>query len=89
MKSYKIAIIPGDGSGPEMLREGVKVLEAAAEKFSFHLDFTEFDYGGNHYLQKGEVLPDGAVEELMKYQAIFLGAIGHPEVKPGLSLIHI
>ncbi|HHU77240.1 MAG TPA: 3-isopropylmalate dehydrogenase [Firmicutes bacterium] len=84
MKSYKIAIIPGDGSGPEMLREGVKVLEAAAEKFSFHLDFTEFDYGGNHYLQKGEVLPDGAVEELMKYQAIFLGAIGHPEVKPGI-----
>ena len=84
MKSYKIAVIPGDGSGPEMVREGVKVLKAAAEKFNFRLDFTEFDYGGDRYLQKGEVLPEGALEELKQYQAIFLGAIGHPEVKPGI-----
>lgn len=84
MKSYKIAVIPGDGSGPEMVREGVKVLKAAAEKFKFRLDFTEFDYGGERYLQKGEVLPKGAVEELKQYQAIFLGAIGHPGVKPGI-----
>ena len=84
MKSYKIAVIPGDGSGPEMVREGVKVLKAAAEKFNFRLDFTEFDYGGERYLQKGEVLPPGAIEELKKYQAIFLGAIGHPGVKPGI-----
>ncbi|NLX90306.1 MAG: 3-isopropylmalate dehydrogenase [Firmicutes bacterium] len=84
MKSYKIAVIPGDGSGPEMVREGVKVLKAAAEKFKFRLDFTEFDYGGERYLQKGEVLPEGAIEELKQYQAIFLGAIGHPEVKPGI-----
>jgi 3-isopropylmalate dehydrogenase len=84
MKSYKIAVIPGDGSGPEMVREGVKVLQATAEKFEFHLDFTEFDYGGDRYLQKGEVLPEGAIEELKEYQAIFLGAIGHPEVKPGI-----
>lgn len=84
MKSYKIAVIPGDGSGPEMVREGVKVLKAAAEKFKFRLDFTEFDYGGERYLQKGEVLPEGAVEELKQYQAIFLGAIGHPGVKPGI-----
>ena len=84
MKSYKIAVIPGDGSGPEMVREGVKVLKAAAEKFNFRLDFTEFDYGGDRYLQKGEVLPEGALEELKQYQAIFLGAIGHPGVKPGI-----
>lgn len=84
MKSYKIAVIPGDGSGPEMVREGVKVLKAAAEKFKFRLDFTEFDYGGERYLQKGEVLPKGAIEELKQYQSIFLGAIGHPGVKPGI-----
>lgn len=84
MKSYKIAVIPGDGSGPEMVREGVKVLKAAAQKFAFNLDFTFFDYGGERYLKTGEVLPEGAIEELKKYAAIFLGAIGHPEVKPGI-----
>ena len=84
MKSYKIAVIPGDGSGPEMVREGVKVLEATARKFNFNLDFTFFDYGGDRYLKTGEVLPEGTIEELKKFQAIFLGAIGHPEVKPGI-----
>ncbi len=84
MKSYKIAVVPGDGSGPEMVREGIKVLKAASEKFNFHLNMTELDYGGKRYLQTGEVLPEGAVEELKQYQAIFLGAIGHPEVKPGI-----
>lgn len=83
-KSYKIAVIPGDGSGPEMVREGVKVLEAAAQKYSINLDFTYFDYGGERYLKTGEVLPEGAIEELKKYAAIFLGAIGHPQVKPGI-----
>jgi 3-isopropylmalate dehydrogenase len=84
MKSYKIALIPGDGTGPEMLREGVKVLQAAAEKFTFSLEFKEFDYGGERYLRSGEALPAGAVEELIKFQAIYLGAVGHPEVKPGI-----
>ncbi len=84
MKSYEIALIPGDGTGPEMLREGIKVLQAAAKKFAFDLAFQEFDYGGERYLRSGEVLPVGAVEELKKYQAIYLGAIGHPEVKPGI-----
>ena len=84
MKKYKIAVIPGDGSGPEMVREGVKVLEASARKFGFNLEFTSFDYGGNRYLNTGEVLPEGAIEELKKHHAIFLGAIGHPEVKPGI-----
>jgi len=83
-KSYKIAVIPGDGSGPEMVREGVKVLEAVAQNYSFNMDFTYFDYGGERYLKTGEVLPEGAIEELKKYAAIFLGAIGHPQVKPGI-----
>ncbi|MGI5875285.1 MAG: 3-isopropylmalate dehydrogenase [Dethiobacteria bacterium] len=84
MKNYQIAVIPGDGSGPEMVHEGMRVLKSTAEKFGFNLDFSTFNYGGEHYLQTGEVLPEDAVSTLSKYQAIFLGAIGHPKVKPGI-----
>ena len=62
----------------------MKVLKVAADKFNFNLDFTDFDYGGERYMRTGEVLPDNAVEELTKHDAIFLGAIGHPDVKPGI-----
>ncbi len=84
MNNYRIAVIPGDGTGPEMVREGLKVLTAAAKKYKFSLDYTDFNYGGEHYLNTGEVLPENAVEELKQYQSIYLGAIGHPEVKPGI-----
>ncbi len=83
-KTYKIAVMGGDGTGPEVAAEGVKVLKAAAAKFNFNLKLTDFDYGGDRYLRTGEVLPDNAVEELTKHDAIFLGAIGHPDVKPGI-----
>lgn len=83
-KTYKIAVMPGDGTGPEVVAEGVKVLQVAAGKFGFSLELTDFDYGGDRYLRTGEVLPDNAVEELRKHDAIFLGAIGHPDVKPGI-----
>ena len=83
-KTYKIAVMGGDGTGPEVAVEGVKVLKAAAEKFKFNLELTDFDYGGDRYLRTGEVMPDNAVEELTKHDAIFLGAIGHPDVKPGI-----
>lgn len=83
-KTYNIAVIPGDGTGPEVVKEGRKVLSAAADKFGFKLNFEEFGYGGNHYLKTGEVLPDSASEELKKFDSIFLGAIGHPDVKPGI-----
>ena len=83
-KTHKVAIMGGDGTGPEVVAEGVKVLEAAAKKFDFSLDLTEFDYGGDRYLRTGEVLPENAAEELSKHDAIFLGAIGHPDVKPGI-----
>lgn len=83
-KTYKIAVMGGDGTGPEVAAEGVKVLKAAAKKFNFNLDLTDFNYGGDRYLRTGEVLPDNAVEELTKHDAIFLGAIGHPDVKPGI-----
>jgi 3-isopropylmalate dehydrogenase len=83
-KTYKIAVLPGDGTGPEVVREGVKVLKTASDKFGFKLDLTHFDFGGNRYLATGEVLPESASEDLKKFDAIFLGAIGHPDVKPGI-----
>lgn len=83
-KTHKVAIMGGDGTGPEVVAEGVKVLEAAAKKFDFSLELMEFDYGGDRYLRTGEVLPENAAEELSKHDAIFLGAIGHPDVKPGI-----
>ena len=80
----KIAVIPGDGTGPEVTREGIKVLTAASRKFSFPLAFTNFDWGGERYLKTGETLPEGGVEQLRGFDAIYLGAIGHPDVKPGI-----
>ena len=81
---HKIAVIPGDGTGPEVVREGLKVLEAAAATTGFDFKTEEFDYGGERWLATGETLPEGAVDELKKFKAIFLGAIGHPDVKPGI-----
>lgn len=81
---HKIAVIPGDGTGPEVVREGLKVLEAVSRKCGFAYETVEYDWGGDRYLRTGEVLPDSAIEEMKKYDAIYLGAIGHPEVKPGI-----
>jgi len=81
---YKIAVIPGDGTGPEVVREGLKVLEAAGKKFGFKYETKTFDFGGERYLKTGKTLEDGDIEELRRYSAIFLGAIGHPGVKPGI-----
>src|ERR1041385_5498328 len=84
MKSYDIAVIPGDGTGPEVTREALKVCEAAGKKFGFKINWHKFDFGGDRYLKTGEVLPDSAVTELGQFKAIFLGALGHPQVKPGI-----
>jgi 3-isopropylmalate dehydrogenase len=81
---YKIAVMPGDGTGPEVTAEAVKVLKTAADKFGFKVDLTEFDFGGERYKRTKETLPDSAVEELRKFDAILLGAIGHPDVAPGI-----
>ncbi len=84
MKTYKIAVVPGDGTGPEVVTEGRKALDAASKRFGFKLDMTDFDFGGERYLRTGEVLPDSAVSDLRGFDSIFLGAIGHPDVKPGI-----
>ena len=74
--AYKIAILPGDGTGPEVVAEGLKVLEAVAAKVGFQYETEAFDFGGERYKSTGEVLPDSAVDELRQFDAIFLGAIG-------------
>ncbi len=84
MNSYNIAVMGGDGTGPEVTAENIKVLEVAAEKFDFKLNFTDYDIGGERYLKTQEALPDSAVDEFRKYPAILLGAIGHPDVAPGI-----
>jgi len=81
---YKIAVIAGDGTGPEVTAEAVKVLKTAAEKFGFKYESTEFDFGGERYMRTGETLPDSGVEELRGFDSILLGAIGHPDVAPGI-----
>jgi len=83
-KTYKIAVIPGDGTGPEVIQEGIKVLEAAASKFAFKLALTHYDIGGDRYLKTGETCPASVIQELRAFDAIYLGAIGHPDVKPGI-----
>jgi 3-isopropylmalate dehydrogenase len=84
MKTYRIAILPGDGTGPEVVVEAEKALDAAAGRFGFRLDKTSYDLGGERYKRTGETLPDSVLEELRTFDAILLGAIGHPDVKPGI-----
>jgi 3-isopropylmalate dehydrogenase len=84
MKTHKIAVMGGDGTGPEVTVEAVKVMKAVADKFKFKLDLTDFDFGGERYKRTGETLPDSAIEEFKKFDAILLGAIGHPDVAPGI-----
>src|SRR5262245_28816082 len=80
----KIAVIGGDGTGPEVTAEALKVLAAVAPLENFQYELRSFDFGGQRYLKTGEILPAGAVDELRAFDAIFLGAIGHPDVAPGV-----
>ncbi len=81
---YKIGVMGGDGTGPEVVKEGMKVLKAISGKYDIKFEFTHYDFGGERYLKTGEVLPDSAIEEFRKLDAIYLGAVGHPDVKPGI-----
>jgi len=83
-KPLRIAVIGGDGTGPEVAAEGLKVLAAVAarDKFTYELEY--FDFGGERYLRTGETLPVGAVDTLRTFDAIYLGAVGHPDVAPGI-----
>ena len=82
---HKIAVIPGDGIGPEVIREGVKVLRAAAEATpGLELEFVEFPYGAEHYLKTKELVPEEGLNELERMDAIYLGALGDPRVPTGV-----
>ena len=83
-KTYEIGVIPGDGTGPEVIAEGLKVLKAVAEKKDIRYNLIHYDFGGERYLRTGETLPGSAIEELRQMDGIYLGAIGHPDVQPGI-----
>jgi 3-isopropylmalate dehydrogenase len=83
-QNYKIGVVPGDGTGPEVIAEGLKVLRAAADRVGFSYELVHYDFGGERYLKTGDTLPDSAVDEMRQLDAIYLGAIGHPDVKPGV-----
>jgi len=83
-KSYIIGILPGDGTGPEVVNEGIKVMAAVAAQEDIRIQTVPFDLGGERYLKTGEILPESVYNELTQVDAILLGAIGHPDVKPGI-----
>ena len=83
-KEYSIAVIPGDGTGPEVVAEGIKVLQAVSQKLGFQLNFSEYPLGGDHYRKTGEILSEETLQSLSRAHAIYLGAIGHPDIRPGL-----
>ncbi|MEW5758088.1 MAG: 3-isopropylmalate dehydrogenase [Candidatus Omnitrophota bacterium] len=81
---YKIAVIPGDGTGPEVVNEGLKVLKAVSNKFKFEYETKTFDFSGERFLKTGKTVEAQDIEELKTYSAIYLGAVGHPDVRPGI-----
>lgn len=86
MKSYKIAVIEGDGIGREVVPEGIRVLEAAARRFGISLSWTNFDWSCETYLSTGRMMPEDALDQLRPYDAIYLGAVGYPGVPDHVSL---
>ena len=86
MPAYKIAVIPGDGIGPEVLREGLRVLRATQGRFELSLEFTDFPWGSDYYFQHGQMMAPDALEQLQSFDAIYFGAVGHPEIQDHITL---
>jgi tartrate dehydrogenase/decarboxylase/D-malate dehydrogenase len=86
MKTFNIAVIAGDGIGKEVVPEGIRVLEAAGERFGFRLHWHAFDWSCETYLQTGKMMPETGLQQLRPFSAIFLGAVGHPSVPDHVSL---
>lgn len=83
MKVYRIGAIGGDGIGPEVVAEGLRILRAAGRRYGFQTDVKEYPFGAEHYLRTGELIPDAAFEEIRGLDAVLLGAVGDPRLKPG------
>src|SRR6202047_2291918 len=86
MKTFNIAVIAGDGIGKEVVPEGIRVLEAAGQRFNFRLQCQAFDWSCETYVQTGKMMPDDGLQQLRPFEAIFLGAVGHPSVPDHVSL---
>src|ERR1700682_2255134 len=86
MKTFKIAVIPGDGIGKEVIPEGIRVLDAAGKRFGFQLLWHNFDWSCETYLQTGRMMPEDGIAQLTPFDSIFLGAVGHPTVPVHISL---
>ena len=86
MKSYKVAVIAGDGIGKEVVPEGIRVIDAAGKEFGFRCDWTPFDWSCERYDATGKMMPADGLEQLRRFDAIFLGAVGHPDVPDHVSL---
>lgn len=84
MTEHRIAVVPGDGTGPEVIEEALKTIETASERFGFDVVLSHFDIGGERYLKTGETLPGDVLEQLRESDAILFGAVGHPDVEPGI-----
>ena len=83
-KKYNISLLPGDGTGPEVINEAVKVLNQNSNLYDIEINFTTNDLGGERYLKTGELVTENDIEQFSQADAVLLGAIGHPEVKPGI-----
>ena len=86
MAAYKIAVIPGDGVGPEVLAEGVKALKAVEGPFELQLEFVEFPWGSAYYMQHGRMMAADGLEQLQSFDAVYFGAVGHPEIQDHITL---
>src|SRR6201998_847932 len=86
MKTYKIAVIPGDGIGKEVVPEGLRVLEAAGKRFGINYSFSHFDWSCETYVKTGKMMPDDGLAQLRPFDAIYLGAVGYPGVPDHISL---
>ena len=86
MKTFRIAVIAGDGIGKEVVPEGIRVLDAAGRRFGFQFDWTPFDWSCETYARTGNMMPPDGLEQLRPFDAIFLGAVGHPDVPDHISL---
>ena len=83
MKTYRIGVLPGDGIGEEVVREGMRAVKLLSERFGFRYEAVNYPFGADHFLKTGEIIPDSAFAEMKKLDAIFLGAIGDPRIETG------
>ena len=83
-KAYNISLLPGDGTGPEVVNEAVKVLSNTSSYYDTQFSFSHNDLGGDRYLNTGDLVTDNDIKQFQDSDAVLLGAIGHPDVKPGI-----